>query len=252
MNVLGNRQRPLLIAHRGAPVHAPENTFASFQLAIDSGADIMETDLWFTRDGIIVCHHDDTVDRVTDGSGTLPEMTLDEVKKLRVKRSYCGRFDEAQYPDEQVPTLQELLDFTPPDIGLALELKDPRFIEKERAAHLIEAIRPRITAGTAMLLSFDTELLWAARGVEPAVWIGEVAMHSPNPTFGGNGVGTTYRAMKENPDYMAVARQNNLWVCPLDPMPEERLEWYLEIDVDALLTDHPDVTCAALAKMGRR
>ena len=81
MNVLGNRQRPLLIAHRGAPVHAPENTFASFQLAIDSGADIMETDLWFTRDGVIVCHHDDTVDRVTDGSGTLPEMTLDEVKK---------------------------------------------------------------------------------------------------------------------------------------------------------------------------
>jgi glycerophosphoryl diester phosphodiesterase len=113
-------------------------------------------------------------------------------------------------------------------------------------------IRPRIAAGTAMLLSFNTELLWSARNVEPAVWIGEVSMFSPNPTFRGNGVGTTYRAMKSNPRYMKTARQHNLWVCPLDPMPEEHLEWYLEIDVDALLTDHPDVTHAALAKIGRR
>lgn len=252
MNKLHDRPRPLLMAHRGAPVHAPENTFASFQLAIDSGADIMETDLWFTKDGVIVCHHDDTLDRVTDGSGAIPEMTLNEIKTVRVKRSYCGQFDEAKYPDEHIPTLQELLDFTPEDIGLALELKDPAFAEPGRAAQLIDMIRPRIDMGTVMLLSFDTNLLWAARKFEPSVWIGEVSMFNPNPTFEGNGVGTTYQAMKSNPDYMKIARQHNLWVCPVDPQPEERLSWYLEIDVDAVLTDHPDVTRDALAKLKQR
>jgi len=252
MNVLDNRQRPLLIAHRGAPVYAPENTFASFQIAVDSGADIIETDLWFTSDGAIVCHHDETVDRVTDGNGSLPKMTLAEVKRLRVKRSYCGRFDEARYPDERVPTLQELLDFAPADLGLALELKDPSFARAERATQLVNMVRPRIQAGTAMLLSFNSRLLWAARRVEPSVWIGQVSMFRPRPNFRGNGVGTTYHAMKANPRYMKTARRHNLWVCPLDPTPEEYLDWYLEIDVDALLTDHPDVTHAALVKRGRR
>ena len=249
MNKLHDRPRPLLMAHRGDPVHAPENTFASFQLAIDSGADILETDLWFSKDGVIVCHHDDTLDRVTDSSGAITEMNLKEIKTVRVKRSYCGQFDEAKYPDEQIPTLQELLDFTPADVALALELKDPAFSEPERAAQLIDMIRPRIEMGTLMLLSFDTGLLWAARQVEPSVWIGEVSMYSPNPTFAGNGVGTIYQAMKSNPDYMKIARQHNLWVCPLDPTPEDRLPWYLEIGVDAVLTDHPDVTRAALTKL---
>lgn len=249
MNKLHNRPRPLLIAHRGAPIHAPENTFASFQLALDSGAHILETDLWFTKDGVIVCHHDDTVERVTDGSGAIPEMTLDEIKALRVKRSYCGQFDQAKYPNEQIPTLQELLDFTPADISLALELKDPCFGESQRAAQLIDMIRPRIEMGTVMLLSFATNLLWTARQVEPSVWIGEVSMFNPNPTFEGNGVGTTCEAMRSNPDYMKIVRQHNLWVCPLDPAPEDRLAWYVEIGVDAVLTDHPDVTRAALAKL---
>lgn len=239
----------MLIAHRGAPVHAPENTFASFQLALDSDADILETDLWFSKDSVIVCHHDRTVNRVTNGSGAIPEMTVDKIKMLSVKRSYCGQFDKAKYPNEQIPTLQELLDFVPANVGLALELKDPLFREPERASQLIDMLRPRIEAGTLILLSFDTCLLWVAREIEPSVWIGELSGFNPNPTFGGNGVATSWLAMKSNPNYTKIARQHNLWFCPLDPMPEERLSWYLDIDVDAVLTDHPDVTRAALARL---
>lgn len=249
MDKLYNRSQPLLIAHRGAPVHAPENTFASFQLALDCGADILETDLWFSKDGVIICHHDRTVDRVTNGSGAILEMTLDKIKMLRVKRSHCSQFDEDKYPNEEIPTLQELLDFVPADAGLGLELKDPLFSEPERAAQLIDIVRPRIEAGTLMLLSFDTSLLWVAREVEPSVWIGELSEFNPNPTFGGNGVATSWLAMKSNPHYIKIARQHNLWVCPLDPMPEDRLSWYLDIGVDAVLTDHPDVTRAALARL---
>jgi hypothetical protein len=86
-----------------------------------------------------------------------------------------------------------------------------------------------------MLLSFYEELLWAAREVAPDVWIGEISEANPNPVFAGDGVGTTPQAMQANPVYMQVAREHGLWVCPLDPDPDERLPWYLALGVDALL-----------------
>jgi glycerophosphoryl diester phosphodiesterase len=240
--------RPLVMAHRGDAVHAPENTFAAFGLALEAGADILETDLWLTADGILVCHHDRTLDRVTDSAGAIPELTLAQVKKARVQRAYCGQFDAADYPDERIPTLEELLAFLPDDKGLALELKDPALAEPDNARKLVELIQPRIEARTVMLLSFHAELLWAAREVAPDVWIGEISEANPNPVFDGNGIGTTPMAMQANPRYMEVARAHGLWVCPLDPAPEERLDWYLALGVDAILTHEPAKTRKALSE----
>ena len=239
--------RPMVMAHRGDAVHAPENTFAAFGRALRAGADILETDLWFTQDEVLVCHHDRTLDRVTDSTGAIPESTLAEVKQARVLRSYCGQFNETAYPGEQIPTLQELLAFVPEHVGLALELKDPRLSEPQAARQLIETIRPRIEARTVLLLSFHVDLLRAARRWAPDVWIGKIGMFSPIPVFRGNGIGTTWPAMKWNPLYTLIARLQRLWVCPLDPTPEERLGRYLRMGVDAVLTDDPARTRRALA-----
>ena len=238
--------RPLVLAHRGDAVHAPENTFAAFKLALDAGADLLETDLWLTADDVLVCHHDRTLERVTDSTGAIPEMTLAQIKNARVIGSYCAAFDATLYPDERVPTLKELLAFVPQDKGLALELKDPRLGDPAYAAQLVALIGPRIEDRTAMLLSFHADLLWAAREHAPEVWIGEISEADPNPTFEGDGIGTTPQAMQANPRYMEVARAHGLWVCPLDPAPEERLEWYLALGVDAVLTHDPAKTRAAL------
>lgn len=241
--------RPLLMAHRGDAVHAPENTFASFRLALEAGADILETDLWLTGDGVLVCHHDRTLERVTDSHGAIPEMTLDSVKRAHVVGSYCAQFDAALYPDQEIPTLEELLALVPEEKGLALELKDPALSQAGNARHLVELIGPRIAARTVMLLSFHADLLWAARAAAPEVWIGEISEANPNPTFEGDGIGTTPQAMHANPHYMDVARAHGLWVCPLDPAPEERLAWYLSLDIDALLTHDPAKTRAALRQL---
>lgn len=249
MSALLDRPRPLIMAHRGAAVHAPENTFAAFGLALEAGADILETDLWLTADGVLVCHHDETLERVTDRRGAIPELTLDQVKQARVQGSYCGQFDPARYPDERIPTLSELLAFTPPDVGLALELKDPALDDEDRAAQLTALIAPRIEAGTVLLLAFNTALLWAARRAAPAVWIGEISEFNPFPTFEGDGIGTVPQAMAANPDYMSIARAGGLWVCPLDPAPEERLPWYLELGVDAVLSHDPALTRRVLAQL---
>jgi glycerophosphoryl diester phosphodiesterase len=249
MTPLLDLPRPLIIAHRGDAVHAPENTFAGFRLALEANADILETDLWLTADNVLVCHHDRTLDRVTDSHGAIPEMALADIKQARVRRSYCGQFDETQYPDERIPTLEELLAWVPVDKGLALELKDPKLGEPNYAEQLVQLIRPRIEAKTVLLLSFHADLLWAARACAPEVWIGEISEANPNPTFEGNGIGTSPQAMRANPRYMEIARGHDLWVCPLDPGPEERLEWYLALGVDAVLTHDPAKTRAALCRV---
>ncbi len=243
--------KPLIMAHRGDAVHAPENSPAAFRLALQS-ADLIETDLWLTADRVLVCHHDRTLERTTDCRGAIPELILSEVRQARVMRSYCGRFDPAQYPDERVPTLSELLDLTPPDKGLALELKDPALALPENAGLLIDLIRPRIEAGSVLLLSFHLDLLAAARRIEPRVWVGEIAEFNPQPTFDGNGIGTSPQAMAANPHYMDMARERGLWVCPLDPEPEERLGWYLQLGVDALLSHHPAQTRQVLAQLRQK
>lgn len=78
-------KRKLAVAgHRGDRDYCPENTIQAFQGAIDKGVDMVETDVHMTRDGYLVLMHDHTVDRTTDGTGLVSEMTLEEIQKLNV------------------------------------------------------------------------------------------------------------------------------------------------------------------------
>ncbi|KPK88598.1 MAG: hypothetical protein AMJ88_18715, partial [Anaerolineae bacterium SM23_ 63] len=79
---LPGKPKPYVMAHRGNRVACPENTLAAFQRALDDGADILETDLRLSSEGVFVCIHDAKVDRTTNGSGAVSEMTLREIKTL--------------------------------------------------------------------------------------------------------------------------------------------------------------------------
>ena len=98
---------PLIIAHRGDSATRPENTLNAFRQALSVGADLVELDVQLTKDGQVVVLHDVTVNRTTDGNGSVREMTLAEVKKLEA--GYPSRFG-AQYKGERVPTLAEALE----------------------------------------------------------------------------------------------------------------------------------------------
>ena len=82
-----SKNKFVVIAHRGNHVNVPENTLASYEEAIKSGADYVEVDLRTSKDGFLVVQHDDTVDRMTDGTGKVNEKSLAELKKLQVKNS---------------------------------------------------------------------------------------------------------------------------------------------------------------------
>ncbi|KAM9222943.1 glycerophosphodiester phosphodiesterase 1 [Leptosomus discolor] len=102
--VLRPRGAAARIAHRGGAHDAPENTLAAIRQAAENGATGVELDLEFTADGVPILMHDDTVERTTDGSGRLCDLTFDEIRKLNpsAKHRLWSKFQ-----GEKVPTLRE-------------------------------------------------------------------------------------------------------------------------------------------------
>ena len=96
----------LVIAHRGASGHAPENTLAAFRKAVSLGAPFIETDLQLSRDARFVAIHDATVDRTTGGRGAVHDLTLAELRRLD-----AGSWFGSEYAGERLPTLDEILEF---------------------------------------------------------------------------------------------------------------------------------------------
>jgi len=103
---------PKIIAHRGASAHAPENTLAAFALALEHKADGIELDVMLTADEQVVVIHDDTVDRTTDGTGLVREMTLAQLEELTAGEG------------EKIPTLTEVLDQFGGKFLINIELKN--------------------------------------------------------------------------------------------------------------------------------
>ena len=95
-------RRPLCFAHRGARAYAPENTLLAFAVACDLGADGIECDVQRSRDGRLIIIHDGLVDRTTDGTGAVAEMSFAELSTLD-----AGRFPRIP---QRIPTLEETLD----------------------------------------------------------------------------------------------------------------------------------------------
>lgn len=106
-------------AHRGASGYAPENTLPAFQLAVDMKADGIECDIHYSRDGHFIVCHDETVDRTSNGTGTISEMTLSEIKEL----DFGKKFDE-KFAGTTAPTLEEMLDVVKVMDVINIEIKE--------------------------------------------------------------------------------------------------------------------------------
>lgn len=106
-------------AHRGDKACAPENTLAAIRLAVEKGAPQIEFDVQTTRDGRLVIMHDGTVDRTTDGTGKVSELTFEEIRALD-----AGSWFGSEFKGEQVPTLREVLEEIPKTILCNVHLKN--------------------------------------------------------------------------------------------------------------------------------
>jgi glycerophosphoryl diester phosphodiesterase len=139
--------RPLVFAHRGGSALAPENTIAAFDNGLALGADGLELDVHLSRDGVVVVHHDRTLDRTTTLRGPIAERTAAELQRA------------------SVPTLA----------GVLARYRDPRIIIEMKVNHpplaaaTIDVIRRAGAIDRVCLGSFGLRVLRAARALEPAI-----------------------------------------------------------------------------------
>ncbi len=239
---LPGKPKPYVMAHRGNRVACPENTLASFRRAVADGADILETDLHLTADGVFVCIHDGTVDRTTDGHGAVAETSLAEIKRL------SASYGRPEFTGERIPTLAELSAILPPDVALALELKTDRFLEPGVCRQLVDELRRAGVLGRSVVLSFHEGRIRAVREVEPAMPIGWITLRRIWPLRGVELLGPLWPLLLLNPLYTPAAHRRGQVVCPLDPLPDARLGLYRLLGCDAVLTDNPESTCRALGR----
>jgi len=236
------KSKPYLLAHRGNRTACPENTLPAFQRAIEDGADIVETDLHLSRDGVFVCIHDHTVDRTTNGSGSVNALTLAELKSLDASG---GR---SEFAGAKLPTLTELAQILPDGILLALELKTDDFLTLGTARKLVNELTRLGVRERTVVLSFSMNRLQSMRAVADDLLIGWITMEMPLPRRGVDLIGPVWPLLYYNPLYVWLAHRFGQAVAPLDPTPDSRLHRYLSLGCDAILTDDPGTTRQALAQ----
>lgn len=235
------------MAHRGACDLAPENTLESFALALEHGADLLETDLWLSGDGELVCHHDATLQRTTGDPRRVGQLSATQLARLRVRDAQGGGGREG------IPRLNELLELVPPQTPVILEIKDPAIAEPNPLQRLIDTLGDRALEGRAGVICFSLRLLRALKARAPGLVVGHIAMRDP---FGAHDVdllGPWWPLLRLNPRYVAAAHRRGQRVCPLDPHvhhPDHLRRW-LDLDVDALLTNDPRRTRKAVESLQR-
>jgi len=239
------KPKPYVMAHRGNRVVCPENTLAAFRQALADGADILETDLHLSADDVLVCVHDATVDRTTDGSGAVAEMTLAELGTL------SAAYGRREFQAERIPTLAELAAIVPADVALALELKTDRFLEEDICRRLVAELDRAGVRDRSFTLSFSLPRVQAVHKVAPDVVMGWITLSSWWPLRGVQMLGPAWPLILRNPLYVGIAHLRGQFVCALDPTPDTRLWLYRVLRCDAVLTDDPAATCRALRRYGR-
>jgi glycerophosphoryl diester phosphodiesterase len=156
---------PRIIGHRGAAAHAPENTVAGFQKAHDMGVRWVEFDCMLSMDEVVVLHHDDTVDRTTNGTGLVSDKTFVELRRLD-----AGAWFSSDYIGTPIPSFdQALAALSKLGLGANVEIK-PVTGHERRTGQVVAAQTAALWPDSlppALLSSFSLDALEEAMEVAP-------------------------------------------------------------------------------------
>jgi glycerophosphoryl diester phosphodiesterase len=160
----------IVVAHRGASTFAPENTIEAYRLAVEQGADAVEVDVHLTADGQLAVIHDDTLERTTDGSGAVAALTMDQIRALDAGATFAG--SDESFPHRgrglRVPTLPEVLEWLPAEVGLVIEIKARAAVDE-----VVRLLRQaEDTKRRASVISFDEQSIQRARELDPELVTG--------------------------------------------------------------------------------
>lgn len=240
---------PLVWAHRGASGYAPENTIPAFELAAEMGADGVELDVQFTKDGQIVVCHDETIDRTSNGCGWVKDHTLEELLALS--------FDNGNkaYEGAQIPTMQEVFDaLRPTNLTINIELKTGIIFYKGLENDIIDLVHKNKFEDRVIYSSFNHYSVMKIKELDPQAKTGFLYMDGPldMPAYGRlHGVDALHPALYnlQFPDFMKECAENGLDVNVWTVNEEKYMQMCQQARVHAIITNYPK---KALELYGRK
>jgi glycerophosphoryl diester phosphodiesterase len=252
---------PVNLAHRGASVLAPENTIEAFRLAVEAGAGGLELDVHKTRDGHMVVIHDATVDRTTNGSGAVSEMTLQELRRLDAGYDFSpdgGSTRPYHGKGVRVPTLREVLEEFP-EVAVNIDIKAPTpGIEETVLGVLFEAN----ASGRTLVVSTSHAIVQRFRKVSGGListgasrWeIGVFYISSRlrlerllRPAYDALQVPLRHRGILVlTPRFVRAAHARGVRVDAWTINQADEMSRLLDLGVDVIMTDRPDTLAEVL------
>ncbi|TBL78655.1 glycerophosphodiester phosphodiesterase [Paenibacillus thalictri] len=218
---------------------------AAFRLALDMNADMVELDVQLSKDGELVVIHDDTVDRTTDGTGRVADLTLAELRKLDAG---CRFQEGGRYAGEAIPLLTEVLELCRGKAGVLIELKWPELHQGLEQA-LAEQLQASGMCGPEhhiIVQSFDEESVKRFRSLLPEIPVG-LLVEDESELTAEKLTETAAFADYVNP-YLGFASKSlveavhaaGLRIFCWTVRTREAVQPLLDAGVDGIITDNPD------------
>lgn len=245
-------KKPLVIAHRGASGHRPENTLSAFQLALEWESDGIELDVHMSKDGHLIVCHDETVNRTTNGTGLIKDLTLKEIKELD-----AGGWFHSDFSNERIPTLEEVLKvIRNKDLLLNIELKSGPILYEGIEKEVIRQLKAFGLQEQAILSSFNhyslleikridknmkAAILYMEAMVDPWVYAEYIGVEGLHPYFPG-----------VIPPVVADCLRNGLMINPFTVNDEQHLKQLFAMGVTGVITNYPDRAKKMIRELSER
>ena len=285
------QDRVAVIAHRGASAYAPENTLAAFELAAEMEADWYELDCLLTRDNAVIVSHDDSLDRTTNGAGKIAEKTLEELKtldagawfdekfvgepmptlaeSLAMARDRIGVYVEIKSADNDGPVMQQLWQAAEGRESLDTELAKEmlRIVEESGSRNFaltrkaIEEIRSAGMTRQVVIQSFSPVICLVSRIEAPEIrteYLGSYSAEKPaawdrflewGMLIDVAGFNVSYGSL--TPERLAWFHERGKSVAVWTVNDPADMRRFIELGVDAIITNHPDTLRDVLAETKR-
>lgn len=239
--MLNTLPKPIIFAHRGASMYAPENTIEAFQLALQQGAEAIELDAKLTQDGEIVVIHDQTLERTTSGAGKVREYTLEQIRQLD-----AGSFFDLSFHHARVPALEEVLETFGKKIYINIELTNYASIYDELPEKVAALIQKMGLEDYVLCSSFNPIALQRIKRLLPQIPIGLLTMRGSFGALARSLFTKTISFQSLHPEKSDVTykllntwqkRNKKIFVYTVNEASE--MEKLFRMGVDGIFTDDP-------------
>jgi glycerophosphoryl diester phosphodiesterase len=231
----------LLIAHRGASGHAPENTMAAFKLALQMGAKAVEFDVHQTRDGELVVIHDDDLRRVSKKKLSIRQLRLSELQAFEV-----GAWFSRDFRTEKIPTLAEVYDLMHGQAEFHLEIKHGSAVYPGIERNVVEFLRRRHALKDTLISSFDHAALANVRDLEEGARLGYLLGLELMPkawkqmkTLGVESLNCSWRQVRA--DRVAFAHRQGLKVLVYTVNDQKQADRLGKMGIDGIFSNFPEL-----------